>query len=396
VGRLGRRLLADADAGQVLDYPDKVSGQTLSQAFANVTKEVRAGLPVTAQPWFENVLKPGFGQSIGFANNTQLVDAIADQELFNGDIADAIFFIANAGFEGEIPPGFLPTNVGIPSQFGANAYLTNQGNSNYHGLLLTIDKNLSQGLRFDANYTWSHAIDNTSLSSNNNALFSNSGFICDIVHPRACRGNADFDVTQEFSSDVTYDLPFGHGRAFAANTPHVVDEVIGGWSLSSIPKYRTGLATTAFSGAFLASFDNSDPAIFTGNKSDLKIAVNKSNGVLWGFAGGQAGANKVASEFRGPIGLEYGQRNLLRGPGAFYLDAGLQKVFPIIENKVNLQFRADAFNLFNHPVFAQPGVNIVNNLSQFGQITSTQGANTSGNIPLDGARVAQFSLRLDF
>ncbi|HEY5380696.1 MAG TPA: carboxypeptidase-like regulatory domain-containing protein [Acidobacteriaceae bacterium] len=380
VGRLGRRLLADADAGQVMDYPDPISGQTLSQAFAAMTTELRAGQPLTEQPWFDNVLHLSTAQ----------VDAAADQEIYNGDIADSMVSIIQNYF------GTVPNNVGITSQFGSNAYLTNMGNSNYHGMLLTLDKNLSQGLRFNFNYTWSHAIDNTSLSSNNNSLFSNSGFICDITRPRACRGNADFDVTQEVSSSFTYDLPFGHGRMFAANTPRLLDEAIGGWSLSGIPKYRTGLATTAYSAAYLASFDNNDPAIFTGNKSDLRVSINKENGVVYGFKGGQAGADKVLAEFRGPIGLEYGNRNLLRGPGAFYFDAGLQKNFPIIENKLNMQFRADFFNILNHPVFAQPNVNIVNDQSQFGQITSTQGNNGSGNIPLDQQRIGQFSLRLEF
>jgi hypothetical protein len=379
VGRLGRRLLADGDAGQVIDYPDKVSGQLMSQAFANLTREVRAGQTPTTQPWFENVLFPGATSVV--ANGLNLY-------VNRGDISDAIYILA--------ANGLMPTNVGIPSQFGANAYLTNQGNSNYHGMLVTLDRNFSQGLRFQVNYTWSHAIDNTSLSANNNSLFSNSGFICDILHPRACRGNADFDVTQETSGYVTYDLPFGHKRAFASNTPRIVDEFIGGWAVSAIPEYRTGLATTAYSDAYLASFDNLDPAIFTGNPGDLKVSVNKQGKTVFGFKGGQAGANKVLSEFRGPIGLEYGQRNLIRGPGGFYLDTGLQKVFPIIENKVNLQFRADFFNILNHPVFSQPNVNIVSNASQFGQITTTQAANGSGNIPLDAQRVGQFSLRIDF
>ena len=67
------------------------------------------------------------------------------------------------------------------------------------------------------------------------------------------------------------------------------------------------------------------------------------------------GAAKVLAEFRGPIGIEYGQRNIIRGPGAFYFDAGLGKKFPILENKLNLLFRADAFNLFNHPTFRPQG-----------------------------------------
>ena len=64
------------------------------------------------------------------------------------------------------------------------------GSSNYHSMLLTLDKNLSQGLRFEFNYTWSHSIDNTSMAANNNALFTNSNMICDIVirvHAAAAR-----------------------------------------------------------------------------------------------------------------------------------------------------------------------------------------------------------------
>jgi hypothetical protein len=289
--------------------------------------------------------------------------------------------------------GFLPTNVGIPSQFGSNAYLGNQGNSNYNGLLLTLSKNMSQGLRFDFNYTWSHSIDNTSLSANNNSLYTDTGFICDITRPRACRGNSDFDVTQEVTSNFVYELPVGRGKEFLATAPRWVDEAIGGWAVSGLPSYRTGLAVTPYSDAYLASFDNLDPAIFTGNKGDLKSHVNLSNGTAYNFSGGATGATKVLNEFRGPIGLEYGQRNLLRGPGAFFFDAGLAKRFPIIQDKVNLTFRADAFNIFNHPTFGTPAVNIVTNASTFGQITSTNSEPGTNN---QSARIGQFSLRLEF
>ena len=393
VGRLGRRLLTDADAGQVLDYPDKVSGQLLSEAFANVTKESRAKQPITAQPWFENVLAPGTGASVGFSSNTALAYAMAGTYMNRGDISDALYLLSYyTNYQGFT--GFLPYNVGIPSQFGSNAYLTNEGNSNYHGLLLTLDRNFSQGLRFQVNYTWSHSIDNSSLSSANNSLYNNSGFICDITQPRACRANSDFDVTQEVNGYATYDLPFGHRQAFASNTPRIVDEFIGGWALSAIPKYRTGLAVTPYSDAYLASFDNQDPAIFTGNRGDLRVSVNKDGNAVFGFKGGKAGAAKVVSEFRGPIGLEYGQRNLVRGPGALYLDAGVQKIFPIIGEKVNMTFRADFFNVLNHPVFGNPNINIVTNHSQFGQITGTRGG--SGNVPNGIQRIGQFSLRLVF
>jgi hypothetical protein len=378
----------------------------MAGAFAGLTTQLRAGsAALTPQPWFENVLAPGTGASAGVGNNTNLVADMIGQLGNRGDIADSLQALAHYTYYQGFT-GFLPTNIGIPSQFGTNAYLTNLGSSNYHGLLLTLDKNISQGLEFELNYTWSHSIDNTSLSTNNNSLFSNTGFICDILQPRACRGNSDFDVRQEMTSNFTYDLPFGHDKEFLATSPAWLNQVIGGWNLSGLISRRTGLPVNAYSDAYLASFDNADPAIFTGNKSDLKAKVNvdHSTNIVYDFAGGAAGAAKVLSEFRGPIGIEYGQRNLIRGPGAFFFDAGFGKTFPIHE-QLRLVFRADAFNLLNHPNFGPPGgtnteglagSNIVTNGSAFGQIFGTSVAPDSSAVPEDGARVAQFSLRLEF
>ena len=402
VGRLGRRLLADADANQVIDVPDYTGGstQSMASAFAGLTTDLRAGKTyhtVTAEPWFEDVIGP---------NGTKKVAYYTGQYAERGDISDALYLLSAYSYYYGL--GLLPTNIGIPSQFGTNAYLTNKGSSNYHALLATLDKNISQGLRFEFNYTWSHSIDNSSVGSNENSLFTNTGFICDILNPRACRASSDFDVRQEITSNFEYELPFGRGKMFAANAPRLLDEAIGGWSLSGLPSYRTGIPVPVYSDAFLASFDNDDPAIFTGNKADLKSKVNVdySTKTVYNFAGGATGAAKVLAEFRGPIGIEYGQRNLVRGPGAFYFDAGLGKRFPIFEDKLNLLFRADAFNVFNHPNFGIPGgltavappngINIVTNASNFGQITGTSGQPSSSAVPVDDFRIIQVSLRLEF
>jgi hypothetical protein len=97
---------------------------------------------------------------------------------------------------------------------------------------------------------------------------------------------------------------------------------------------------------------------------------------------------------------------LISGPGAFFFDAGLAKNFAIIREKLNLKFRADAFNVFNHPNFSAPGggvipggfngLNIVTEASNFGQISSTNLSPASTAVVQDDARVAQFSLRLEF
>jgi len=416
VGRLGRRLLADADASQILNFPDTASGQNLSQAFAGLTGQLRAGGPLTPQPWIEDVVGysaannpnsaggpcnspywptvvygPG-STAPPFANCTDLVAATLGQYGNRGDLGDGIPF-GLAGY------GLLSNNVAMPSQFGANGFLTNKGFSNYHALLLSLSKNLSQGLRFDFNYTWSHSIDNNSQTANNNALFNSTGIICDVTQPRACRGNSDFDVRQIITADVQYDLPFGHNQKFGAGAGTLVNELIGGWSISGIPSWRTGLPINVLSDAFISSFAAEDPAIFTGGHGDLGLLRSKPNnyqGTVYNFAGGPTGAANAYSLFRGPLGLEYGSRNLLHGPSAANLDIGLAKIFPIIPSKaVNLTFRADFFNIFNHPNFANPGgsvPDIVNNASPFGQITST--INPSGQV--GDIRVGQFSLRLEF
>ena len=394
VGRLGRRLLADADAAQVLNFPDNISGQNLSDAFAGLTAQLRANpsaTSFTAEPWFENVVGNYLG-GCGSTNCTTLVANTIGQLGYNGDIGDSLYYLAAYGY--------LPPNVGMPSQFGTQGYLTNKGSSNYHALLFSLAKNMSQGLSFNFNYTLSHSIDNNSQSANNNAFYNYTGIICDVTKPRACRGDSDFDVRQIITADFQYNLPFGHNQRFFGDSGTLTNELVGGWSVSGISSFRTGLPINVLSDAFLASFAAEDPAIFTGNKKDLKASVNNSQGTVYNFAGGAAGAAKVYSEFRGPLGLEYGQRNIAHGPHATNLDLGLAKIFPIIPSRnVNLTFRADAFNIFNHPNFNGPsgsaGTNmpdIVNDASPFGQITSTiSPSGQNGDI-----RVAQFSLRLEF
>jgi hypothetical protein len=104
--------------------------------------------------------------------------------------------------------------------------------------------------------------------------------------------------------------------------------------------------------------------------------------------------------YEGPIGFRIGARNGLRGPNFFNEDMGLGKVFPIDWKDLNLRFRADAFNVFNHPNFSMPAENGYNGYDQqdftspgFGQISST--VTPEGNLN-NGARVLQLSLRLEF
>ena len=383
VGRLGRRLLAQADANQLIDFNDPASGQALSAAFASITTQHRAGTPtasVIRQPWFENQVFPGA---------TKLLYGALGGLVDNGDFADFVQALASNGL--------IAPNVGMASQFSENTFYTNKGSSVYNGLLTTLQKNFSHGLQFDLNYTWSHSIDNVSLIANQGAS-GGYGFICDARNLRICRGNSDFDVTHYVSADFTYNLPFGRGRTFAANTPFWLNEIIGGWDLSGITQWHSGVAFGTLSNAFVAGYSNDAPGIFNGDRGGVASHTHKAaNGSVNLFAD----PARAQSDFTGPVGFNIGSRNNLRGPKYFNQDLGLAKTFPIFSDKVNLKFRADAFNAFNHPNFAvpnslaspSPGVNDITSGS-FGQITSTVAL--AGGSPGAGARVLQFALRLEF
>jgi hypothetical protein len=329
----------------------------------------------------ENLVAPGIGVEEGYPNNTSFLGDVLSSLVGKGDFADTVQAIS----------GLIPPNVGMGAQFSENTFYTNKGFSSYGGLLTTLTKNLSHGLQFDVNYTLAHSIDNVSVVANAPAI-GGYGFICDVQHPRSCRGNSDFDVTNIITGDFTYALPFGRGRAFGSNIPWGLNEIIGGWDISGITSWRTGGAYSTETSAFVAGYANEAPAIFNGDRAALAHNIHKVSGnQLFMYADPAA----AVDTFQGPIGLEIGSRNNLRGPNLFNQDLGLAKSFPIIPAEgVVLKFRADAFNAFNHPNFSSPGTETnyddITQPGSFGQLTGM--AATNGTT----ARVMQLVLRLEF
>jgi hypothetical protein len=387
VSRQGRRLLAQADTSQLIDFKDKVSGQTMGAAMTNLEGQVRAhngaAFNATPIPWFENVLGNGTYYTpadYSEPNATQLVVDNFESLLLKGDFADTM-----QGLAGDL---VLPSNAGMASQWAGNTYLTNGGFSSYNGLLVTLSKNMSHGLQFDLNYTWSHSIDNTSQVANSIASGSGYGFLCDVMRPRECRSNSDFDVQNVINSAFVYDLPFGHQRMFASNTPGWLNRIVGGWQISGTPQWRSGFALTTATTSFVAGYANNAPAIFNGKRADVAVKPFKSSSnTVFAFKScSSTSCGTALADFSYPTGFTIGSRNVLRGPSAFSMDAGLGKNFAILpSDRLNLRFRADFFNVLNHPVFSNPSADI-SSASTFGQITSTASS----------PRVGQFSLRLEF
>jgi hypothetical protein len=387
VGRLGRRLFTQADAGQIVDFKDPASGQMLISAFNNIVTAVRAGTvsSLSNQPFFENQVNAAIAANFGAGVTCQSkFGESCTQLVATGSTANSV----NIGSLSRVvqslnSSNLLFPNVGLFGQFSANDYVSSLGSSNYHGLLVSVRKRMSHGLQMDFNYTYSHAIDNQSSVVNT----VSGGTLCDFRNLRVCRGSSDFDVRQVVSSNWVYSLPFGHGQYIGKELPGWANQILGGWQLTGIWSWRTGTPLSFSPGDTPISRTVAGDAVFNGNfnaiASGLHTTGTGSSAVLQFFTN----PTTALAALSAPFGGADGQRNIFRGPHFWNVDmAALKNIkLPWGENH-NLQFRAEAFNVFNHENFGNPNTSIFS--SAFGQVT----ASANGAQP----RQMQFALRYEF
>jgi TonB dependent receptor len=368
---------------------------------------------------------PGAGLCLGTLTAAQLADACSSGPLTS--------FSQQAAFEAA--PFF--------SKFPYLGYINEQTNdvrSNYNSLQVTLTKRLSHGVSFIAGYTFAHSLDNGSL--NRFGLIPQ-----DSANPGAEYGNADFDVRHHFTFTGTYNIPGIKGFA----------QLLEGWQINGIVTLQSGQpwvvndynagGTTGFS----ETGDNADRWDFFGNPSDFKgsnfsipycsgFSVNSngtlnSNGVSCSQTASQNGsiiplssaiAAKCAAVAPDPRTLAAGGcfvsgnsvlapqtlgtfgnlgRNVFRDSGFRNVDFSVFKNFKIKE-QYGVQLRAELFNIFNHPIFANPygasantsgGQNDPSSPSQFGGTVGTPDVNAGNPIIGSGAaRDLQGGLKVTF
>ena len=387
VGRQARKLFTQADASQVLNFRDPGSGQFMLSAF----NALQAGSTAN-QPWFENQVAAGlatwwglncsqFGQAIlglaAGASCTQVVANFAPDEIDIGDTSDAIFAMYQFGM--------LNPNVGMSGQFGTNIYISNQGASGYNGMLLSLRKRFSQGFQFDANYTFSKSLDNQSSIVNTVA----GGLVCDLTNLRVCRGPSDFDIRHLVNVNGIWELPFGRGRMIGGDVPGWANAVIGGWEITGIFNYRSGLPWHAVTRSFPVGFNFDSPAVVTGNTAALNTTpTDLPNGTINIFP--DPVAARAALDF--PTHGQIGNRNFLRGPSYWGADIAVLKNWNLPWNENHrLQLRWEMYNAFNHNVFDLPST-ASSNVNRSIRSTSLGQITASASSP----REMQFALRYDF
>jgi hypothetical protein len=275
------------------------------------------------------------------------------------------------------------TCTGIGDDLGN--YYGNDASSEYNAFEAKIDKRFANGLQLITHYTFAHA-----YAYNNNYYA--------ISHPIAYGPN-DFVRNQVFVINSVYALPFGRGKMFLGNSGRGVDYLVGGWQLSNTVNWSSGLPWTATTNE---CGSEQDVGICRPNKGSGSFHMGPGSLQQRAQGGPYIQYFTPLTSLTGPFtdagvgNIGNSGYNSLRGPAGFYSDLSVTKDIPIGE-RVKAQFRMDAFNIFNHPVYAFSGNNGANNCvdcqntavtSNNGRITDIEAGTTMREI--------QFALRFTF
>jgi hypothetical protein len=274
--------------------------------------------------------------------------------------------------EYQIPKGVNPNF--------SDLYLYQNGpGSNYNSLQVKFQRQLSNGLQAIASYTWSHAIDWASTEDYEEAF-------------PLQRGNSNYDVRNNFSGALVYNLPTSYSN-------RIEKAILGSWNADLL-----FVARSAF------PYEPVGPSVVnpvTGDVINGELNYNGKNPYVHapGIPGGRQIDPSIFSVTQTPLGVGNAPRNFLRGFGEAQANIALQREFPLYE-RAKLQFRAEAFNIANHPNFGTVnttcGVTAVGatcNNPIMGQATNTLSVGLGGMSSLyqqGGPRSLQFMLKLQF
>ena len=282
-------------------------------------------------------------------------------------------------------PGVTPVGscTHLPDSLGN--YYGNDASSSYNALEMKVDKRFNQGLQFIAHYTFARA------NAYNNNYYA-------VSHPIAYGPN-DFVRNHVFVVNTVYELPFGKGKPFLSNSGRIVNYLVGGYQLTNTTNWSGGLPWTPTTNECGGEQDvnicrpNNGSGSFPLGAGSLQHPTGRAPFVQYFTP-----LTSLGGRFRdaGKGNLGNAGYNSLRGPRGFYSDLSVTKNIPIGE-RVKAQFRMDAFNVFNHPVYAFSGNNGANNCvdCQNTQVSSNNGRITD----IEGGtsmRALQFALRFSF
>jgi hypothetical protein len=393
-GRLSHRLLLEGDVYTPLEYfKDPKSGVTWEQNAMQLRKLHDSGLTeaqVAANPSLVPILPfvedlwPGLA-NLDFPGSASANYFSCVYNDYGGSYLDCLHAVdrnpstAWAGTSNLVGCAQISTYgcyTFFPLQGSSMPTWMNAGTAAFHALTFSLRRGLSSGLTFDFNYTWSHSIDDGSAAES--GAGQQGAAIQNIFNTREFRGSSDFDMRHNVTANVLYPLPIGRGRTLLSGAHGWLNEIVGGWQISTLIRYHSGVPTTVGGElAYNANYWLSSLAIATGPVSS---GVHTDQNGYPSLFGNTSVSGLFADELPGHTG----QRAVLRLPGMFVSDMAVVKAFPLPWEGHRLQFRAEAFNVFNNVNYSNPSL-------------SLQAPGTFGEFQGVGdPRVMQFALRYEF
>ena len=395
-GRLSHRLLMEGDVYTPLEYfKDPKSGVTWEQNANQVralynTLLAKDGNPtaviadVTAHPnlvpnlpFVENIWPGLAGVDIPASASANYFMCVYND--YGGSYLDCLHAVDRNQSSGYVNGQCLSVSgcyTFFPTQGSSMPTWMSVGRAVYHSLTLSLRRSFTNGLSFDFNYTWSHSIDLGSAAES--GAGKQGAAIQNIYNLNEFRGSSDFDMRHNISANFLYELPVGKGKSLLRNIPGWANQIVGGWQISSVIRYRTGLPTTVGGNlAYNANYWLNSLAIQTAPvQTSVQIDQNGRPSIF---------ANTSASDsFADELPGHSGSRAPIRLAPFFNTDLTIAKVFKLPWEGQRLQFRAEAFNVFNNVNFYNPSLALSTPLT-FGEFQS-----------VSDPRTMQFALRYEF
>jgi hypothetical protein len=362
IGRSARSLLARRDVTAFNDLRDPKTGvdwytagtalEKLRQKGTDIS-QIPALLPAKVNQYFDNMFPANLAAVVNNFEGPLCDPASTNAQTFycypfTGFFSGNDWTDTQAEMDLALAAGTLPTRFMQP-QYGALSTWSTIGNSNYNAFTFSFRQRLNS-LLFDVNYTYAHSLDDASGLQTETGFgnqVGNGAFIVNPIRQGQSYANSDFDIRHSINADAVWQLPFGKDRTFLSNSSRAMDAILGGWQLSGIFRWNTGLPTqpSPFDDARWATNWNVQANVVP--LTPIHSCPNRpANGQPKLFGG--CNVTQIYQNFRNPYPGETGFRNYLRMPGYVDLDLGLGKTWKMPWKEGHqLQLRWDVFNVTN-------------------------------------------------
>jgi len=366
-------------------------GSTTPSCYVTSDQGFPTGLVTTFNPATDNITWVPRNRPDSYVENYFLS---VQQQLSKNTLLD-VAYVGNHGLHLE---GFLNANQRVLSTLGTanvqRAYANwpsditealNEFYSNYNALQVRYEQRFVGGLTLLNSFTWEHSLDNASASLEGNTPSPQNG-----LNPSADYAQSDYNLPVADVTSLVYELPFGRGKRFASGANGLLDSLIGGWQISAINTAQAGTpfnltyspaAAQQVSPQISATYRGANeyrPDVVPGQKITQGVKNRAANTGYVNYINFSAFVIPPFKDAVGNVLSPFGNasRNPGRTPPFNETDLDLNKRFNTPIEDLKIEFRAEAYNIFNHTNFYLPG-----NISG-SQGTTTASASTGGTVPV--------------